>query len=70
MTARAIAILRTPLVAIPTLISKINHDYLHWPFKEKHVYQEWKANSGWGRLFQRYKREGHLADHSPVALTG
>jgi uncharacterized protein (DUF362 family) len=54
-------VLRTPLVAVPTLISKLNHDYLHWPFKEKHVYEDWWANTPWGQLFQQYQGEGHLA---------
>jgi hypothetical protein len=52
----------TPLVAIPIMTSKINHDYIHWPFKEKHIYEDWRANTPWGRLFQRYQREGHLAN--------
>jgi uncharacterized protein (DUF362 family) len=52
---------RTPLVGIPILISKVNHDYTHWPFKESHVYENWRANTSWGRLFQRYQQEGHLA---------
>ena len=47
----------TPLVAIPILISKINHDYTHWPLKEKHVYEEWRATTPWGRLFQRYQQQ-------------
>jgi len=53
-------VLHTPLVAIPTFISAANHDYIHWPLKEKHVYEEWRANTPWGRLFQRYQREGCL----------
>jgi uncharacterized protein (DUF362 family) len=53
---------RTPLVAIPILISKVNHDYTHWPFKERHVYERWRANTPWGRLFEQYQRQGYLAD--------
>ena len=52
---------RTPLVAVPIMMSKVNHDYTHWPFKESHVYEEWRANTGWGQLFQRYQQEGTLA---------
>jgi uncharacterized protein (DUF362 family) len=55
-------VLRTPLVAIPTFISEFNHDYVHWPFKEKHIYEAWRANTTWGHLFARYQREGCLAD--------
>ncbi len=54
-------VLRTPLVAIPTFISELNHDYIHWPLKEKHIYEEWRASTPWGQLFQRYQREGCLA---------
>ena len=54
-------VLRTPLVAIPIFISEFNHDYVHWPLKERHVYQDWRANTAWGQLFARYQREGHLA---------
>ena len=53
-------VLRTPLVAIPTLISEVNHDYIHWPLKEKHLYEEWRANTSWGQLFERYQRDGTL----------
>ena len=52
---------RTPLVAIPILISKINHDYTHWPLKERHVYRRWRASTAWGHLFRRYQRQGHMA---------
>jgi uncharacterized protein (DUF362 family) len=52
---------RTPLVGIPILISKVNHDYTHWPFKERHVYENWRTTTSWGRMFQRYQEQGHLA---------
>jgi uncharacterized protein (DUF362 family) len=55
-------ICRTPLVAVPILISKINHDYTHWPFKERHVYEQWQANTSWGQLFQQYRQHGHMAE--------
>jgi uncharacterized protein (DUF362 family) len=50
-------VLHTPLVIIPTFISEFNHDYLHWPLKEKHVYEKWKAETAWGQLFSRYQTE-------------
>ncbi len=55
-------VLHTPLVLIPTFISAFNHDYVQWPFKEKHVYEAWRATTAWGQLFQRYQREGCLGD--------
>ncbi len=57
-------VLRTPLVAIPIFISAVNHDYIHWPLREKHIYEHWRATTPWGQLFQRYQKEGVLA---PVA---
>jgi uncharacterized protein (DUF362 family) len=54
-------IFRTPIVIIPQLVSEINHDYIHWPLKEKHIYERWRQETTWGQLFQRYEREGHLA---------
>ncbi len=54
-------VLRTPLVIIPTFMSEFNHDWVHWPLKEKHVYEDWRANTEWGRLFRQYQREGYLA---------
>ncbi len=59
-------VLRTPLVAIPIFISEFNHDYVYWPLKGKHIYEGWRANTAWGRLFQRYQSEGCL---SPVQAT-
>jgi uncharacterized protein (DUF362 family) len=54
-------VLHTPLVAIPTAISAIEHDMIHWPLKEKHVYEDWRANTAWGHMFQEYQQKGHLA---------
>jgi len=51
-------ILRTPLVAIPVFISEFNHDYIHWPLKEKHLYTQWLKTTSWGELFQKYQKSG------------
>ena len=51
-------IFRTPIVVIPQLVSEINHDYIHWPLKEKHIYERWRQETPWGQLFQRYERFG------------
>jgi uncharacterized protein (DUF362 family) len=53
-------IFRTPLVIIPILASEINHDYIHWPLKERHIYERWRRETPWGQLFQRYEQVGHL----------
>ena len=54
-------VLRTPLVAIPTLIGEIEQDYLYWPLKYKAVAERWRKDTAWGQLFQEYQRRGYLA---------
>ena len=55
-------VFHTPLVIIPILASEINHDYIHWPLKERHIYERWLRETPWGQLFQRYEQVGHLAN--------
>jgi uncharacterized protein (DUF362 family) len=62
-------IFRTPIVIIPILASEINHDYIHWPLKERHIYERWRRETPWGQLFQRYEQVGHLADVRQPANT-
>jgi len=59
-------VLRTPLVIFPTFMSEFNHDWVHWPLKEKHVYEDWRANTDWGQLFARYQEKGFLSS-TPLA---
>ncbi len=54
-------VLHTPLVIIPTFMSEFNHDWVHWPLKEKHVYKDWRANTAWGHLFAQYQEKGFLS---------
>ncbi len=54
-------VLRTPLVAIPTLIAEVEQDYFYWPLKYRAVARRWEASTAWGELFRRYRSEGHLA---------
>jgi hypothetical protein len=54
-------VLRTPLVAIPTLIGEIEQDYLYWPLKFRRVAAQWQRETDWGRLFERYRQQGTLA---------
>ncbi len=54
-------VLRTPLVAIPTLIGEIEQDYMYWPLKYKAIARDWRLHTEWGALFQRYQAQGHLA---------
>ena len=56
-------VLHTPLVAFPIMISKVNHDYVHWPMKESHVYEKWLQETSWGKLFQRYQQGEYLGNN-------
>jgi hypothetical protein len=59
-------IFHTPIVNIPIFVSEFNHDYIHWPLKERGIYLKWRAETPWGQLFDRYERIGHLSDEAPV----
>ena len=63
-------VLRTPLVAIPTLIGEIEQDYMFWPLKYKAIAEDWRLHTEWGALFQRYQgiREGPFV--SPGGKSG
>jgi Domain of unknown function (DUF362) len=54
-------VMRTPLVHLPIFVSEFNHDYLQWPLRFKGIAQTWERTTPWGRLFARYRSEGHLA---------
>ena len=51
----------TPLVNVFVLGSEVYHDYYRWPLKDRQVFEKWKADTTWGRMFERYRREGTLA---------
>ena len=59
-------VLRTPLVTVPTFIGEVEQDYLYWPLKYKARAQHWRETTEWGKLFQRYQKEGCLASPAPV----
>jgi hypothetical protein len=62
------AVLHTPLVHIANFWSEAYHDYLHWPLKERKIYERWLEESDWGHLFARYAKEGALSPSTaPVA---
>jgi uncharacterized protein (DUF362 family) len=50
-------IFRTWLVNFPIFVSEFNHDYVQWPLKYEKLYKKWRAETPWGRLFDRYDRE-------------
>ncbi len=51
---------RTPLVNVFILGSETYHDYYRWPMVDKKVFENWKADTVWGTLFQEYQAKGHL----------
>jgi hypothetical protein len=55
------AVLHTPLVNVANFWSEAYHDYLHWPMKERKIYERWREQSPWGRLFAKYDAEGAQA---------
>lgn len=46
----------TPLVHLFVLGSELYHDYYRWPFVDKKVFEKWKKETAWGKLFQSYER--------------
>ena len=44
----------TPLVHIAVAVSEAYHDYYRWGFKDRKVFDQWRATTEWGRLFDQY----------------
>jgi uncharacterized protein (DUF362 family) len=51
-----------PLAALTYPFSEIYHDYYRWPTKERHIFERWRVESPWGRLFDDYRKRGYLAE--------
>jgi uncharacterized protein (DUF362 family) len=50
----------TPLVNVFVLGSELYHDYYRWPLKDRRIYEQWLAETHWGKLFAAYRRnESH-----------
>jgi uncharacterized protein (DUF362 family) len=45
---------RTPIVNLFIFGSEAYHDYYRWPVKDRKVFEQWKAETTWGRLFSAY----------------
>jgi hypothetical protein len=50
----------TPIVYFPIFVSETYHDRIRWPLKESKIYEQWKRETGWGRLFTEYQQKGCL----------
>ncbi len=45
----------TPLVNIFIAGSEAYHDYYRWPLKDRKIFERWRQETHWGRLFQKYE---------------
>jgi uncharacterized protein (DUF362 family) len=50
----------TPFVHVASAVSESYHDYYRWPTREKRIYQRWRNETPWGRLFAEYHEKGYL----------
>ena len=46
---------RTPLVHLFIFGSEAYHDYYRWPIKDRKAFEDWRAKTGLGELFQKYQ---------------
>jgi len=59
----------TPLVNVFVMGSELYHDFYRWPMKDKKTFETWQRDTSWGRLFERYARQGTLANPSDAGST-
>jgi len=57
---------RTPLVNVFIFGSEAYHDYYRWPLKDRKIFENWKEETHWGRLFRRYET-GEVWEKESVA---
>lgn len=50
----------TPLVHATSFVSEAYHDYYRWPLIERRIYEHWKSEEPWGKLFATYQDKGTL----------
>src|SRR6476660_5417079 len=51
----------TPLVNLFVMGSEAYHDYHRWPLRDRRVFEQWREQTAWGRLFDHYQSHGTLA---------
>jgi uncharacterized protein (DUF362 family) len=51
----------TPLVNLFVMGSEAYHDYYRWPLRDRKIFEQWKAQTHWGQLFEHYQSHGTLA---------
>jgi len=45
---------RSPLVHLFIFGSEVYHDYYRWPLRDRRVFEKWKRETPWGKLFESY----------------
>jgi uncharacterized protein (DUF362 family) len=45
----------TPMVHLFVFGSEAYHDYYRWPAKDRGVFETWRKETAWGKLFQEYE---------------
>jgi uncharacterized protein (DUF362 family) len=51
----------TPLVNLFVLGSEAYHDYYRWPLRDRKIFEQWREETTWGHLFDRYQHVGSIA---------
>ncbi len=51
----------TPLVNLFVMGSEAYHDYYRWPLRDRRIFEQWRAQTTWGQLFDHYQSHGTLA---------
>jgi uncharacterized protein (DUF362 family) len=46
----------TPMVHLFILGSEVYHDYYRWPLIDRRIFETWRKDTGWGRLFHSYEQ--------------
>ncbi len=60
----------TPLVKLFVAGSEAYHDYYRWPLRDRRVFEQWKASTTWGQLFEHYQSHGTLATPADAQIAG
>jgi hypothetical protein len=50
--------------------SEAYHDYYRWPLRDRRIFEQWRAQTTWGQLFDHYQSNGTLEQKSSVATAG
>ena len=60
----------TPMVHAFIFGSEAYHDYYRWPLKDRKTFENWRKNTHWGELFQKYESGEVWEEQSESAHRG